>query len=189
MTNSDLKISLYTWMYRVSSHNKWSDHDHCVTLRETKADEELGRFPAILWPAGWSPAHKHRRHSVLLSSIPIPLSPREALCFRVSVQGLVQHDMISDHQKLTEAHICLSAWWARTLRGHLSAREIISVMVIADRKGFLTYKQSLEQLNSPPPSPVLSETLSLPWNRCWASNSQKRFCSLKSKPRTIGLWN
>lgn len=180
-------------MYTVSSHYKLSDRDHCVTLPDPKADEAMGRFPAhsLTFRLGQaSPAQKHRRHSVLLSSIPIPLSPREqTLCFRVNVQGLVQHDMISDHQKLAEAHICLSAWWAQTLRGQLSASEIVCATVIPDIKGFLTYIQSLEQLNSPPPSPVLSETLSLPWNRCWASNSQKWFCSLKPKPRTIGLWN
>lgn len=115
----------------------------------------MGRFPAhsLTFRLGQaSPAQKHRRHSALLSSIPVPLSPREqTLCFRVSVQGLVQHDMISDHQKLAEAHICLSAWWAQTLKGQLSASEIVRATVIPDIKGFLTYIQSPEQLPHPLP--------------------------------------
>lgn len=75
--------------------------------------------------------------------------------FEVDVQGLVQIDMISEHQKLVEAHICHSDRCPLTFRLQLSASEIVYAvqMAILDITGFLTYMQSLEQLNSPPPFP------------------------------------
>lgn len=146
MTNSDLKISLYTWMYRVSSHNKLLDQGHGITLPDTEADEESGRFPAILWPAGWAMLHQHTS----TGGTQCCLAPFPSLCLqesKLSVSGRctgvcpARHDFRSP--KEAETPICLSAWWAQTLRGQLSTREIICVMVIPDRKGFLTYIYNL----------------------------------------------
>lgn len=123
----------------------------CLTQRLMKQWED---FLLILWPSGWARLHQHKSTGGTQHC----LVPFLYLCLqenKLSLSGSVYRVLSSmtwfqitkSWQKLTSA----SAWWAQTLRGQLSASEIVCATVIPDIKGFLTYIQSPEQLPHPLP--------------------------------------